>query len=42
MLPNFSSPFSDDEDCALIDVTGKISKEDAMKLLNKDMLQQIL
>lgn len=34
--------FSDDEDCALIDVTGKISKEDAMKLLNKDMLQQIL
>lgn len=34
--------FSDDEDCAMIDVTGNISKEDALKLLDKDMLQQIL
>ena len=34
--------FSDDENCALIDVTGNINKEDALKLLDKDMLQQIL
>lgn len=34
--------FSDDEDCALIDVTGKISKEKASQLLNKETLQMLM
>lgn len=33
---------SDDETCALIDVTGKINKDNASKLLDKDTLKELL
>lgn len=33
---------TDDETCALIDVTGKINKDNASKLLDKDTLKELL